>query len=82
MSLVISEMWQERQSYRQKNDSGACSKLLSETRDTFSTLVPSGGEMTKEPLYVFSVFFRNAEREHSPFMSFLERKWSENNSIA
>ena len=62
MSLVISEMWQERQSYRQKNDSGACSKLLSETRDTFSTLVPSGGEMTKEPLYVFSVFFRNAER--------------------
>ena len=62
MSLVIREMWQERQSYRQKNDSGACSKLLSETRETFSTLVPSGGEMTKEPLYVFSVFFRNAER--------------------
>ena len=75
MSLVIREMWQERQSYRQKNDSGACSKLLSETRDMFSTLVPSGGEMIKEPLYVFSVciqcmysvyvfsvLFRNAER--------------------
>ena len=52
-------------------------EIHSETRDMFSTLVPSGGEMTKEPLYVFSVLFRNAEREHSPFMSFLERKQSE-----
>ena len=30
-------------------------EIHSETRDMFSTLVPSGGEMPKEPLYVFTV---------------------------
>ena len=30
-------------------------EIHSETRDMFSTLVPSGGETTKEPLHVFSV---------------------------